>query len=179
MQIEHLHDIENYVQQNLATLSEYQLNWQPAAGKWSIAQCLDHLMVTNEKYFPSFEKILAHTYTPSLWQRINPFTKLTGRSFLKNISEVPDKKFKAPKIFAPASSQYRTGVITDFIHHQQKVIHLFTGLKKLNTREIIISSPVSNIITLRLKDALTLIVQHEQRHISQANNVLHHSLFPE
>jgi hypothetical protein len=35
-------------------LTETQLNWQPSAEQWSIAQCLDHLTVaTNEfeKYF--------------------------------------------------------------------------------------------------------------------------------
>lgn len=178
MHAEHLHDVENYVQQNLAALSEDQLNWQPAPCKWSIAQCLDHLIVTNEKYLPAFESILVGSYTHSFWQRINPFTKKMGLWLVKNISEVPERRFKAPKTFAPDNKRYTASILRDFISHQQKLIPLFAALKKLKTREIVISSPVSSLITLRLKEALMLIVQHEQRHINQANNVLHHSLFP-
>ncbi len=33
-------------------LSAEQLNWTPAEGRWSIAQCLDHLITINRLYFP-------------------------------------------------------------------------------------------------------------------------------
>jgi hypothetical protein len=34
------------------SLSRGQLNWEPAADGWSIAQCLEHLIVINSLYFP-------------------------------------------------------------------------------------------------------------------------------
>jgi uncharacterized damage-inducible protein DinB len=41
-----------------ARLTEEQLNWQPAAGSWSVGQCLEHLCRTNEAY-PQFCRALA------------------------------------------------------------------------------------------------------------------------
>lgn len=178
MLIEQLQEIENYVKQNLVQLSAEQLNWKPAAGKWCIAQCLDHLIISNQTYFPSFEKIVNNNYHPSLWQRINPFSKKMGHMLTNSISAIPEKRISAPKIFIPSNEYFGIEIIDKFLIHQQKIIPLIAALKKLKTRNIIISSPVSSLITIRLKDAITVIVQHEQRHINQANNVLHHSLFP-
>ena len=49
-------DLQNYhrqfeliktdAQNLLGDLSELQFNWQPGADRWSIAQCMDHLVVT-------------------------------------------------------------------------------------------------------------------------------------
>jgi hypothetical protein len=39
----------------VADLSEAQLNWSPALGVWSIAQCLDHLAITVEQYRTALE----------------------------------------------------------------------------------------------------------------------------
>ena len=37
-------------------LSESQINWKPSLGNWSIAECVDHLIVTNKLYLKEFEK---------------------------------------------------------------------------------------------------------------------------
>jgi DinB superfamily len=39
-------------------ITDEQLNWQPAAGCWSIGQCLEHLCVTNECYLPAISAAL-------------------------------------------------------------------------------------------------------------------------
>src|SRR5882724_5817859 len=44
-------------------LSEDQLNWKPAPGSWSIAQCLDHLAVSTEKFEPYMTAAIAYGRT--------------------------------------------------------------------------------------------------------------------
>jgi hypothetical protein len=39
-------------------LSEEQLNWAPAPGRWSVGQCLEHLCITNEAYLPAISAAL-------------------------------------------------------------------------------------------------------------------------
>jgi uncharacterized damage-inducible protein DinB len=41
------------------SLSEDQINWKLSAESWSIAECVDHLIVTNKLYFNEFEKQFA------------------------------------------------------------------------------------------------------------------------
>jgi len=37
-------------------LDDEQLNWSPAQGAWSIAQCIDHLNATNARYFQALDR---------------------------------------------------------------------------------------------------------------------------
>lgn len=39
-----------------SNISSEQLNWKPSAESWSIAQCLDHLIIADSSYFPDKKK---------------------------------------------------------------------------------------------------------------------------
>lgn len=51
-------ELATYAQARFGGLSEGQLNWKPDSERWSIAQCLHHLITTNAAYFPVFEQVL-------------------------------------------------------------------------------------------------------------------------
>ena len=40
-------------------LSDAQFNWQPGEGRWSIAQCLNHLNVGDTLVLPAFDRAIA------------------------------------------------------------------------------------------------------------------------
>ncbi len=42
--------VEGDAERLVEPLDDEQFNWSPAPGAWSIAQCIDHLNVTNQKY---------------------------------------------------------------------------------------------------------------------------------
>jgi hypothetical protein len=52
-------DLTAVTQQLVASLSDDQLNWQPAEGKWSIAQNIEHLAVINRLYTGAMAAALA------------------------------------------------------------------------------------------------------------------------
>lgn len=47
------------VQKNFGGLSAEQINWKPRADSWSIGQCLDHLIKSNEALTRSFRRFQA------------------------------------------------------------------------------------------------------------------------
>ena len=47
-----LSDISRQYLSEFGSLTNEQLNWKPNSTVWSIAQNLDHLIVTNESYYP-------------------------------------------------------------------------------------------------------------------------------
>ena len=49
-----LRTISDDARASFGSLSGEQLNWKPAADSWSVAQCLDHLIRTNEQFYPEF-----------------------------------------------------------------------------------------------------------------------------
>ncbi|MEP6512466.1 MAG: DinB family protein [Parafilimonas sp.] len=175
-QIEH---IGEYVRENFALLNEEQLNWKPRPHKWSIAQCLEHLINSNSKYFPAFEKLLQEGYHPSPWQSISPLSEMWGKKLLELTTSIPTKKIKSPSMFAPSRSTIDAGIIQRFLEHQQQLLQYLKQLKPISKQnKIIISSAVSSLITFDLRTAMKAVAQHEQRHLNQANNVLHHAQFP-
>jgi hypothetical protein len=176
--IEQLESINMQVRENFSSLSDGQLNWKSEPAKWSIGQCLDHLIISNKTYFPSFEKLIYHRYKLSFLQKLNPFKKMLGPMMIRSLGPQQKKNFKSPTIFEPSASQISFTIVDDFLRHQEELKTYFRKLLQLDTKNLVLASPVSGLITYTLADCMQLIPAHEQRHTDQANKVLHHPNFP-
>jgi hypothetical protein len=176
---EKLEEVTNTVVAQFSALSHHQLNWKPEPSKWSIAQCLDHLITSNRAYFPVFDDILNERYQLSFLQRLNPFKKTFGPMMIKSLGPQPARKFKAPKIFEPSASELPAAIVQNFIGHQGEIKNYFHRLQRLAISDIVMASPVTGLITYTVSDALQIIAGHEQRHINQALTIFNHPNFPE
>lgn len=170
--------VTNEVQASFGHLTPPQLNWKPDVNQWSIAQCFEHLVAANESYFPTFEQVLTGRKQTTLWQRVPLLPSIFGKMIVQAVSPEAARKLKAPKIYAPASSNIDGAIIRRFLERQEQVIKYLNAVKDLAVENIIISSPVASIITYSLLDACRIIVGHEQRHLLQAKRVLGMSGFP-
>ncbi len=159
-------------------LSAEQLNWKPSTEKWSIAQCLDHLIVSNSTYYMQFEKVASGKHKNSFYQNIKLISKFFGDYLIKETGAVVAKPMKSPAAFVPSQSEITASIVSDFEKHQQKFSAVIEQLEKNDLEKTIISSPALKIITYSLTDVLTILVGHEQRHLTQAKNVLKHESFP-
>ncbi len=166
------------VQTHFGHLTAQQLNWKPDANQWSIAQCFEHLVAANESYFPTFEQVLAGKQRTTLWQRVPLLPALFGKMIVQAVSPEAARKLKAPKIYAPASSDIEGAIIHRFLERQEQVIQYMQAMQGLAVEKIIMSSPVTDLITYSVLDACRIIVAHEQRHLLQAKRVLTMSGFP-
>ena len=159
-------------------LSPEQLNWKPAAEKWSIAQCLDHLIVSNNTYYPQFNELISGKHRNSFCQNIGFISKFFGGYLIKETGPVVAKPMKSPPAFAPSQSAIAASILSDFEKHQNEFTICIRQLDKVDLDETILSSPALKIITYTLTDLLIILGGHEQRHLNQAKNVLAHSGFP-
>ncbi len=167
------------IDNDFGKLNKLQLNWKPDKQSWSIGQCLHHLIVSNEKYIPALQDVINGKHKNSFWQKVNPLTNYTGKEMIRTLGFVVVKKYKSPRIFLPTSSSVGGHIVSDFISHQQILLSLFEKLVNPIYSKTIISSPVAGLITLRLEDAMNLIIAHEQRHINQALKVKIKPEFPQ
>lgn len=172
------HTVTAEVQTHFGHLTPQQLNWKPDANQWSIAQCFEHLIAANESYFPTFEQVLTGRKQTTLWQRVPLLPSLFGKLVAQAVSPEAARKLKAPKIYTPASSNVDDAIIRRFVERQEQVIKYMNAMKDLPVEKIIISSPVTDLITYSLLDACRIIVNHEQRHLLQAKRVLRQNEFP-
>jgi len=159
-------------------LTAQQLNWKPGADRWSVAQCFDHLVTANKAYFPIFEKILTGEKKNTFWESVPWVPGLLGGIVIKAVDPESKRKVKAPRVFRPSSSNIDEGVIPRFFDQQNQVIRYMKATEDLNLERIIISSPVTNLVTYSLMDAYRIIITHEKRHLRQAIRVSETPGFP-
>ena len=145
--VQQIASVNQQVEHHFLNLSPVQLNWKQEPSKWSIAQCIDHLIVSNSTYFPIFDQVIQGRYELSFIQKINPFKKIFGPMMIKSLGPHSAKKFSAPKLFQPTSSNVRDTIIMDFIFQQDILKKYFVQLQAPDMKNIVISSPVSKMIT--------------------------------
>lgn len=158
-------------------LSAAQLNWKPAADKWSVAQCLDHLIVSNKTYYPQLNRVIDGTYKKSMYQRIKPLSNFFGAWLVKETGPVVGKPMKNPAAFSPSQSDLPAAMVAHFERNQQEFTALLQQLDKVDLESTVICSPAAGFITYNLCHLLAILAGHEQRHLAQAKNVTNHPNF--
>ena len=148
---------------------------QPAEGKWSVIQVLEHLNGYGRIYLPNIDKALTTNLNN---QREAWFTSGFFGNFFTNAIRPKDlfeikNKMKAPKNHAPDSSLNADAVIEEFVSQQYKLLQLFDLSKERSLNTIRIPISITNLIKLKLGDTFRFLIAHEQRHFIQARNALH------
>ncbi len=159
-------------------LSSLQLNWKPTPEKWSIAQCLDHLIVSNSTYYPQLNEVISGQHRNSSYQNLKIISRFSGNYLIKQTGAIVSKPMKSPSAFIPSKSEISAAIVVDFEKHQNEFTSRLRKLDAIDLDNTVISSPALKIITYSLNDLLKILVGHEQRHLKQAKNILEHPKFP-
>lgn len=168
-----LDSITEDVQKHFGTLESNRLFLKPSPMQWSIAECLDHLIVTNESYFKTIEEIISGKFKMNFWHRHSPFTKMIIENMLRTLGPTTEHKFKSPKLFLPRSvKRMPKTIVNDFLEHQNRLKQYISKLEDGKYSGTIISSPVSGLVTLPLSGVIDILLIHEERHINQAKRIL-------
>lgn len=154
------------------------MNWKTTPEQWSIAQCLDHLLVSDLLYFPVLKKITSGSYQMTKWEKWNPLNFFMGKMLVTGMQEQPRKKFKSPTPFLPQSTPIDAGIYERYDKHLDTLAGYVRQCQYVNIDAVKLSSPASPIITFNLRHAIQLLVQHQGRHINQAIRVKKHRSFP-
>lgn len=163
---------------SFGNLSAAQLNWKPAAERWSIAQCFDHLINSNKGFFPVIESVLSGTKKTRFLERLPILPGLAGKLMIKSLDPASTRKYKAPKNFEPVQSDISASIVDDFITQQNKIVDGMKSTSHLNLERIVVTSPAAAFVTYNLLDAYRIIVVHEQRHFQQAKRIAAEPAFP-
>ena len=169
--IQEIERVTAEVNRGFGSLSPTQLNWKPAADRWSIGECIEHLMTANGRYSPVVEAILAGQYSKPLLGRIPGYPAMCGRMLINAVSPQTTRKVKTMAVFEPARSTVDAEEVARFSEHQGRLVKLIRKSEQLDLRKTIVASPATSMIVYSLLDAWRLIAAHEVRHLGQARNV--------
>jgi hypothetical protein len=160
-------------------LSEHQINWKPSADVWSIAECIDHLIVTNKIYLTEFEKQFAQKQITTDCANTKSRHKFLSKFIIKSVNPTNVKRVKTFPVFMPSKSYHSLNVFDEFKRIQTDFINIVRTYKDLDFNRYIMSSPAAKIIKENFCDVLEIIRLHDRRHFNQAELVMNHPNFPE
>jgi hypothetical protein len=169
--------VGNDVRTTFGGLSAEQINWKPSAEGWSVGQCLDHLIKSNEAFGPQFEKLLSGEKKHSFWEKYSPLTGFFGNFLLKSLKN-DARKFKAPTKDIVPPSDIAPDIVEQFIGHQAEIIKGVKALENIDWNKTIVTSPFMKFMTYRLDAALEIGLEHTKRHFRQAQRVTQTEGFP-
>jgi hypothetical protein len=155
-------------------LSSEQLNWKPAPKSWSVAQCIDHLIVTHSQMFPILDRIAAGGARATFWEKYSPLTGFFGRFLIKGLDPANTKPMKTTSKAEPSASEIPGDIVGKYAEHQQEMIeHVRKLPRDIDPAKTIVTSPLLGFVTYSLDDWYTILTHHGRRHFNQAKRVAH------
>lgn len=163
--------------EKFGALSPAQINWRPSADGWSIGQCFEHLIKTNELFYADLDKIADGTRRHSLLESFSPLSGFFGGLLINSLKK-DERKFKAPSQKIVPPSEIDANIIELFAGHQVELIGKIRQTENADWKKTKVTSPFMKLMTYRLSDGFQVIVEHEKRHFRQAERVLNANNFP-
>jgi hypothetical protein len=152
-------------------LNEDQLNRKLSPDKWSIGECIDHLVISHDQYLKNIRKIEFERIEPGNDSKPYKHT-IFGNILVNSVSPEATRKVKTFKVFKPIHKLIAIGVVDDYHRSLDELIEVARKFEGYDLIKIKISSPISSFIRLNLGDAFMIHLNHDRRHIDQANKVL-------
>jgi hypothetical protein len=166
------------VQAAFGRLDARQLNWRPDATKWSVAQCLEHLLAANRVMVQAAQHGLDETQPRTFWQRLPGLPRLWGRLLVRSQAPHATRKYTAPSLAQPAASDIAPDVVERFLVQNREILSWLRGFDDSRAARAIMTSPFATFITYSVLDGARLIMAHDHRHVEQARLVTQAPGFP-
>lgn len=175
-----IYDSESFLSEikKLNELSDAQLNWKPTEDSWSIAECIEHLSITNQLYFDEIEKQFSEKQITCKDEETSVKHSFFGKLIIRAVDPSNIKKTKTFTVFQPSKSYITKDSITKLIEVQKSLINLISSSINLDTNRYSMSSPASKLIRESFSDVLEIIRLHNKRHLIQIEKLLTNDNFP-
>lgn len=167
------------VDREFGPLTDAAMHWRPAPGRWSVAECLQHLCIAGFTWADHLGPILFAALRRSVHHgephRPGPIGNLAIR-----MMEDDSRAHRAPSRFRPRDTSSLAGI---------DLLRAFTALgdswegtllraSQLDISKLRVASPAHALIVLPLGTWFYALSAHEDRHLEQARRVVALPDFP-
>ena len=165
-------------------LGPEQLRWRPADDEWSIAECLEHLVLTGEVYLEALDDVIERGRAEAKTSNGSYRPSRIGRWLVRSLEPPPGLKLPAPGILRPeleveeAWGDERGDPLAAFLDLREGYRERLLAADGLDLGAIRMSSPFLSLLRFDLGSAFRIIAAHERRHLWQARRVREAEGFP-
>lgn len=151
-------------------LGEAQFNWHPGKGRWSIADCLQHLNVGVTKALPAFDEAIAKGRSRGQLAS-GPFKYGWFSRMVAGSMEPPPKfRMKTPAMLrVPMTATYRAAeLLPEFARVRDRLAERVRQADGLDLARVRTVSPINRLLRLPLGAYFQFMISHDRRHLWQA-----------
>jgi DinB superfamily len=149
-------------------LSETHGSWRVEPGSWSIAECLDHLAVSNRLYLAAMLDPALRAREAGRIRRSQARPGWIGRWFVRSLEPPVKRRFKAPRLIRPRPAPPFDDAFERFLFSQNEVRSFVRTYGDLDLASIRFRNPFIRGVRFSLATGLHVIPAHERRHLWQA-----------
>jgi DinB superfamily len=161
-----------------AGLNEDQFHWAPASSRWSIAQCVIHLVIIGRQYLPILDQTIERAREGGLLGG-GPFRYGFFERWLIGATEPPPRiRLRTPASARPRNDQPLDAVMADFLAVQAELKKRLRAANGVDLARAKVTSPFVKALKMGLGPCFSFLAAHERRHLWQAWQVRTHPKFP-
>jgi hypothetical protein len=144
----------------------------PAPGAWSAAQCLHHLNISSDAYFPVWQQVIANA-GPRKTMLNAPYPLDFWGRLLSWILEPPARiRSKTPVAFEPFESTGIGPLLDGFLDRQQQIIATLHRCRGRAIDQVKMASPADPRIRYSIWSSFVIVAAHQRRHLCQAQQAI-------
>lgn len=157
-------DVHNLV----SGLTAQQGSWRAEPRSWSVAQCLDHLTITNRVYLDAMRPSADRAVQQRRRRRAPAEPGVVGRWFVRTIEPPVRAHLKSPRIFRPRTLPSLADATAGFLASQEEVRSFLRRYADVDLAGVRFPNPFIPSVRFSLATGLHVIAAHERRHLWQA-----------
>jgi hypothetical protein len=152
-------------------LGEEVLERRPEPGRWSIAEILIHLRLTNEACLPAID----HTIEDARRKKVladGPFRLgWMGRFFVWYVEPPPVIRLPAPAVLRPLLEGPAGEALPRLLDSRRQVLARMEAASGIDLERARFVSPFASFVKMSLLAIFSVFTAHERRHLWQGENV--------
>jgi hypothetical protein len=151
-------------------LTETSGAWRVDATSWSVAECLDHLAISNRVYLRAMQPAAERALAQGRRRRGPAEPGVIGRWFVRTLEPPvkPRSRNKAPKTIQPRPAPSLGDALTQFLASQEEVREFLRRYAGIDLAGVRFPNPFIRGVRFSLATGLHVIAAHERRHLWQA-----------
>lgn len=144
----------------------------PAPGSWSAAECIQHLSLSADAYFPVWQQVIA-TAGPRKVEMNAPYRIDFWGRLLCWILEPPARiRSKTPAPFQPVECGEIDQVIDGFVDRQERIVAALRRCRGRAIDEVKMASPIDARVRYSVWSSFVVNAVHQRRHLWQAEQAI-------
>jgi hypothetical protein len=167
----------------LSKCSREQLNWRPAIGAWSVAQCIQHVAGVNSIYLSPIKAAIAkgRMRAPLNGESLRTAGWFSA-FFLKSVSPEGTVKLRAPRIARPSADPSNINAdeaLRTLRQTHAEIREILTSSEQPDLNRLRFKNPFVPLIRFTVGTGILIMVGHGRRHLLQAERVCGTHDFPQ